>query len=109
MILDKYPAVPGQSLVILKREVDYLFDLEESEYHHLMQTVKKVAHALDAAFETERTCVVIEGFEVPHVHIKLYPMQQSDENLGDVMTRVEEADDETLKVIAKKIAKALPK
>lgn len=107
VILDKYPAVPGQSLVILKREVDYIFDLEQFEYDHLMLTVKKIARTLDAVFETERTCVVVEGFEVPHVHIKLYPMQQSDDNLGDVMTRVEEADEETLSNHCEKIKQAL--
>lgn len=103
VILDKYPAVPGQCLVILRREVDYIFDLEAAEYDHLMQTVKRVAHGLDTAFDTDRTCVVVEGFEVPHVHIKLYPMKRDDENLGDVMTRVEEADDETLSELAEKI------
>lgn len=107
VILDKYPAVPGQALVILKREVDYIFDLTDDEYVHLFKTVKKVAHALDAALSTKRTCVVVEGFEVPHVHIKLYPMQREDENLGDVITKVEEADDETLTKMAEKIKAAL--
>lgn len=107
VIMDKYPAVEGQCLVILKREVNYIFDLEPAEYEHLFATVKKMAHALDATFNTERTCVVVEGFEVPHVHIKLYPMQRSDENLGDVMTRVAEADDEHLQSLAKQIASHL--
>lgn len=107
VILDKFPAVPGQALVILKREVDYIFDLETEEYEHLFATVKKVAHALDATLNTQRTCVVVEGFEVPHVHIKLYPMAHTDENLGDVMTRVEEADDEALAELASKIKTAL--
>ena len=107
VILDKYPAVPGQSLVILKREVDYIFDLEHEECQHLFATVKKVAHALDATLNTKRTCLVVEGFEVPHVHIKLYPMAHTDENLGDVITRVEEADDYALTKLAKKITAAI--
>jgi histidine triad (HIT) family protein len=104
VIMDKFPAVEGQCLVILKREVDYIFDLEQHEYEHLFSTVKRVAHALDVTFETERTCVVVEGFEVPHVHIKLYPMKRNDDNLGDVITRVAEADDAHLLELSKKIA-----
>ena len=107
VILDKYPAVPGQCLVILKREVDYIFDLPEAEYQHLFATVKKVAHALDTTFNTERTCVVVEGFEVPHVHIKLYPMANKNENLGDVITRVEEATDAVLTALTEKIKQHL--
>ncbi|MAQ59177.1 HIT family protein [bacterium] len=107
VILDKYPAVPGQCLVILKREVDYIFDLTEAEYQHLFATVKKVAHALDTTFNTERTCVVVEGFEVPHVHIKLYPMANKNENLGDVITRVEEATDAVLTALTEKIKQHL--
>jgi histidine triad (HIT) family protein len=103
VIMDKYPAVEGQCLVILKREVEYIFDLEQHEYEHLFATVKRVAHALDQTLNTERTCVVVEGFEVPHVHIKLYPMQNNDENLGDVITRVAEADDAYLHELAEKI------
>ena len=107
VILEKYPAVPGQCLVILKREVDYIFDLTEAEYQHLFATVKKVAHALDTTFNTERTCVVVEGFEVPHVHIKLYPMANKNENLGDVITRVEEATDAVLTALTEKIKQHL--
>ncbi len=107
VILDKYPAVPGQCLVILKREVDYIFDLTEAEYQHLFATVKKVAHALDTTFNTERTCVVVEGFEVPHVHIKLYPMANKNENLGDIITRVEEATDAVLTALTEKIKQHL--
>lgn len=104
VIMDRFPAVEGQCLVILKREVDYIFNLEPEEYEHLFKTVKKVAHALDKTFNTDRTCVVVEGFEVPHVHIKLYPMERNDENLGDVMTRVTEASDEKLTELARMIA-----
>ena len=104
VIMDKFPAVEGQCMVILKREVPYIFDLETEEYEHLFASVKRVAHALDATFDTERTCVVVEGFEVPHVHIKLYPMQSEDENLNDVATRTAEADDEHLTLLAARIA-----
>jgi histidine triad (HIT) family protein len=107
VIMDKFPAVEGQCLVILKREIDYIFDLEPAEYEHLFLTVRRVAQALDKTFATERTCVVVEGFEVPHVHIKLYPMKNNDENLGDVITRVAEASDAKLTELAAKIADSM--
>ena len=73
VIPDIFPSVHGQVLVITKRQVPYIFELEQNEYDGLMRAVQKVAKALDKAFETVRTCVVIEGFEVPHVHVRLYP------------------------------------
>lgn len=73
VIGDKFPSMPGQLLVISKRQVSYVFDLTAEEYYGLMTTTKLVAQALDKAFKTLRTCVIIEGFEVPHVHVRLHP------------------------------------
>lgn len=73
VIGDKFPSQPGQLLVISKRQVSYIFDLTDEEYQSLMATTKKVALALDEVYKTLRTCIVIEGFEVPHVHVRLYP------------------------------------
>ncbi len=73
-IMDKFPVVVGQVLVIPKVHIDYLFDLDDTTYQHLFMVTKKIAKALDITYKTLRTCVVIEGFEVPHAHIKLYPL-----------------------------------
>jgi histidine triad (HIT) family protein len=73
VIPDIMPTMKGQLLVIPKRQEGYVFNLEHDEYHALMETTGKVAKALDKAFNTVRTCVVIEGFEVPHIHVRLYP------------------------------------
>ena len=102
VIPDKFPSMEGQVLVISRREVPYIFDLEEPEYRALMETTKKVVAALDTVFKSIRTCVVIEGFEVPHVHIRLYPCptealilsprrEASDEELRDIASRVRAA------------------
>jgi histidine triad (HIT) family protein len=107
VLMDKFPAVAGQVLVIPKEEVDYLFDVPTETYQHLCAVAKKVAKALDTVFETERTCVVVEGFEVPHAHIKLYPMTSADTNLGAVITQTKEMDDETLQTQADKLKAAL--
>lgn len=106
VLMDKFPAVPGQTLVIPKQEADYLFDLPSETYDHLFAITKKVAQASDKAFNTIRTCLVVEGFEVPHVHLRLYPMTVA-ESLGLTMIKQHEATDEVLATQAKQIAKAL--
>lgn len=106
-ILDKFPAVKGQSLVIPKKDIDYAFDLDDDSYIHLFQIAKKIAKASDQALNAVRTCLVVEGFDVPHVHIKIYPMQDTNEALGAIMPRGKEANDEELAVIAMQITKAL--
>ena len=73
-ILDKFPVVTGQTLIIPRTAVDYYFNLDDETLVHLLVVSKKVARALDKVYGTLRTCVAIEGFEVPHAHIKLYPL-----------------------------------
>lgn len=102
VLMDKFPAVPGQTLIVPKQEADYLFDLPQETYDHLFTIAKKVAKASDEAFATLRTCLVVEGFEVPHVHLRLYPMTEK-ESLGHVITQQQEARDETLAKQAEQI------
>ncbi|KND46932.1 MAG: Histidine triad (HIT) protein [Parcubacteria bacterium C7867-004] len=75
-ILDLFPSVEGAMLVISKLQLPYFANLDDVTYAHLMAIVKRLSKVLDATFSTLRTCVVIEGFEVPHVHVRLYPVQQ---------------------------------
>lgn len=103
VIMDKFPAVTGQTLVISKTETDYIFDLPDDEYLHLCAVAKRIAQASDKAFNAIRSCVVVEGFEVPHVHIKIYPMSSTDKNLGTVITEPVEKSDEELQIEADKI------
>lgn len=107
VILDKYPSVKGQTLVIPKDEIDYAFDLESLLYRHLFEVARKIARASDKAFATERTCLVVEGFEIPHAHIKLYPMMPGNADLASALTRGEEASDEDLEVIATQLIAAI--
>ncbi len=104
-IMDTFPSVPGQSLVILKREIDYAFDMTDDEYAHVFAVAKKIAKASDKALGTERTCLVVEGFEVPHVHIKLYPIKNVGENtsLNTLTSNFSEAGDGELTTFAEKI------
>lgn len=107
VILDKYPAVKGQSLVIPKKDIDYAFDLDDDSYIHLFQIAKKIAKASDKALNAVRTCLVVEGFDVPHVHIKIYPMQDTEQALGAIMPQGKEASDEELSIVATQITAAL--
>lgn len=103
VIMDKFPSVRGQALVIPKLEIDYLFDLSEEIYDHIFNVAKRVAKAMDIAFDTERTCLVVEGFEVPHVHIKLFPITETTKTLTSIMSHQAEKPDEELKIDAEKI------
>lgn len=107
VILDKFPSVKGQSLVIPKKEVDYAFDLDDDTYLHLFTTAKKIAQASDKALDAKRTCLVVEGFDVPHVHIKIFPMQKIEAGLAPSLTGGEEASDEELAIVATQIQAAL--
>lgn len=107
VILDKFPAVKGQSLVIPKKDIDYAFDLDDDSYIHLFQIAKKIAKASDKALNAVRTCLVVEGFDVPHVHIKIYPMQDTEKALGAIMPHGNEASDEELAIVATQITAAL--
>jgi len=72
-MLDAFPATKGQSLVIPKKHVEYIFDLDESTYIKLLSITREIAKAIDSALDTERTCIVVEGFQVPHTHVRLHP------------------------------------
>lgn len=106
-ILDKFPATKGQSLVIPKKQIDYAFDLDDDTYSHLFSIAKMIGKASDKALAAERTCLVVEGFDVPHVHIKIFPMQDTKTALGEIMPHGQEASDEELALVATEITAAL--
>lgn len=74
--LDINPVAKGHTLVVPKKEVDYLFDVDDDTLAGLMVFAKKVARALDKAIECKRVGVVVIGTEVPHAHIHLIPFQR---------------------------------
>jgi histidine triad (HIT) family protein len=82
VILNLFPNIPGETLVITKEQEPYVFNLSEETYTHLMKVTKDIAKALDRTFLTLRTCMVLEGFNVPHVHVRLYPVTEGHLNLS---------------------------
>lgn len=77
--LDIRPLSRGHTLVIPKREVSYLFDLDADAYDALWRTVRKVEAGLRTAMACERVVLMVVGYEVPHVHVHLLPTNE----LGD--------------------------
>ncbi|MBO4570412.1 MAG: HIT family protein [Bacteroidales bacterium] len=73
--LDISPLAEGHTLVIPKKEVDYLFDLDYPTYAALTAFARKVAKAQKKAIPCKRIGVAVLGMEVPHAHIHLVPLQ----------------------------------
>jgi histidine triad (HIT) family protein len=74
--LDIFPAKEGHTLVVPKKEVDYIFDLDDKTYSGLMTFSKKVARAIEKAVPCKRIGIAVLGLEVPHAHIHLIPVDE---------------------------------
>lgn len=72
--LDINPLVVGHTLVVPKKEVDFIFDLDDATLAGLNLFAKKVAHAIKNSISCKRVGVAVIGLEVPHTHIHLVPM-----------------------------------
>ena len=82
--LDINQLAKGHTLVIPKKEVDYIFDLDTETYTGLMAFARRVAKALKKAIDCQRVGVAVLGMEVPHTHVHLIPLQkESDMNFSN--------------------------
>ena len=99
--LDINPVAKGHTLVIPRREVDYIFDMNDDELAEFQLFAKQVAVALKKAFPCKKVAQVVLGLEVPHAHIHLIPMNSE----GDVDFRKEKLHlpNEEMQQIADKI------
>ena len=81
--LDIEPLTEGHTLVVPKREVDYIFDLDDDTLSGLHVFSKKVANGIDKAIPCQRVGVTVIGLEVPHAHVHLIPINSmSDMNFS---------------------------
>ena len=71
--LDINPLSEGHTIVVPRRQVDYLFDLPEEDYAALWSACARVATALKAATGCRRVVVLVLGYEIPHAHVHLIP------------------------------------
>ena len=103
--LDIFPVTQGHTLVIPKKEVDYLFDLDDELYTGLQLFAKKIALGLKKAIPCEKVGVLVLGLEVPHAHIHLVPMQNEGDllNFSQKKKFTPEEFQEITKLIASKI------
>jgi histidine triad (HIT) family protein len=72
--LDINPLAKGHTLVVPKKEVDYIFDLDDRTYAGLFAFVKNVAHAIKNSVECRRLGMIVYGLDVPHAHVHLIPI-----------------------------------
>lgn len=77
--LDVFPLKKGHVLVIPKKEVDYIFDLDNETYNGLMAFAKQVAAAVKKAIPCNRIGVAVIGLEVPHAHVHLIPINSEND------------------------------
>ncbi len=80
--LDINPIAEGHTLVVPKKEIDYVFDLPDDLFSETMSFAKKVAGAVDRALKPIRTGVVVDGREVPHAHIHLIPIYKNTQEVA---------------------------
>jgi histidine triad (HIT) family protein len=100
--LDINPLAKGHTLVIPKKETDYIFDLSDEDYRGLFLFAKKIALAIKKCIKCEKVGVAVVGLEVPHAHIHLVPIN----GIYDIdfsKPRVKIGEDE-FKMIAERIA-----
>lgn len=81
--LDVSPLTPGHTLVIPKQQISHFDDLDDALYTALFLVVKRVAKRIKKVTGSERACVRVEGFNVPHTHVHVYPCNTAKEFYGD--------------------------
>lgn len=103
--LDVFPLKQGHTLVIPKKEINYLFDLDDELYKGLLLFSKKVAKAIEQVIPCKRIGVAVIGLEVPHAHIHLIPIDTvGDTNFSNPKLKLSQ---EEFQEIADKIKKFL--
>ena len=99
--LDIMPLAPGHTLVVPKKEIDYLFDLDNELLSAALPFAKKVAAAIKKTIPCQRIGVSVIGLEVPHAHIHLIPLRtMADINFSNPKLKM---TDQELGEIAEKI------
>ena len=101
--LDINPVVKGHTLVIPRKEIDYIFDMDDDHYLRLMAFSKRVAKALEKVVPCERIGVAVVGLEVPHVHVHLIPISEMKEMTFQHKVKL---TDEEFKALAQKVREA---
>lgn len=102
--LDINPVNWGHTLVVPKKETDYIFDIEDNDLGEMMVFAKKVAKALKSVMPCRKIGVTVLGLEVPHAHIHLVPLQK--EGDMDFKCKISDPDPTRMREIADKVSAA---
>ena len=102
--LDIFAVVEGHTLVIPKKQVEFLWDLGEDDYRAVMLTAKKVAARLREVLQVPYVGEKVVGTDVPHAHVHLVPFHTSAEYHRAGQENREEADHEALATLAARLA-----
>lgn len=98
--LDVFPCAPGHTLVVPKKEIDYIFDIEDDLYSKMMLFAKSLEPAIRKAVPCKRVGVAVIGLEVPHAHVHLIPLnsmqdmnfsskiKMTNEELSEILARI---------------------
>ncbi len=104
--LDVKPLNPGHSLLIPKKHIDYIFDIDEPLYSEIFKTAKKLSKPIKDAVNSKKIGMAIEGFGVPHTHLHLIPLN----NINDIDPhRARQTSSEELNKVAEKIREEILK
>lgn len=101
--LDIHPIQAGHTLVIPKKHEPHLDNLDDGTYQQVMSVLKKVSIKLKEVTGSDRACVRVEGFDVPHAHIHAYPCNSPEDFYGDKDRLAQEPDHEALTDMASKL------
>lgn len=101
--LDIHPKTPGHTLVVPKKQVEFVWDLEDDDYKAVMATVKKVGRRIREVMGKPYVGEMIIGIDVPHVHIHVFPFKDMSE-YGYKPDLTADPDHEALAEAAKKLA-----
>lgn len=101
--LDINPVNWGHTLVVPKKETDYIFDLSDADLSRMILFAKRVAEALKESFTCRKIGMAVLGLEVPHAHIHLVPLRN--EGDMDFSHKISNPDPEKMKQIAETVAR----
>lgn len=95
--LDINPLAKGHTLIVPKKEVDYLFDIDDETLSEMIIYSKKIAGAIKKAISCNRVGLMVIGLEVPHAHIHLIPIQkEGDMNLSNKRVELSKGEFESI-------------
>lgn len=102
--MDNHPIQPGHVLLVSKNPAEVVWDLPDEDYLAMMESTRKIANRLREVFPHKRRIgIMIEGLDVPHAHIKIFPIDTGKEFRGEPDHGIWDSD-EALAEMAKKLA-----